>query len=343
MARRDRQRNRAEFRLISLLTLAASLAIAAGYVTFEWLWPLWLVLHIALSVALAFWVRRLARQRRALRFPALLAIATATLGFAGAIGASFASLAQIGYRKEARTFQDWYYTLFPPRERRKASTWYGLARALGREGDGSVESFADLIKFGDIDQKLAIIALLARRFEPRFAPVLKTALADPDASVRVQAATAAAHIEDAFVERWVEAERRTEARKSDPKAHASLARLLDDYAFAGILDERREDELRKAAESGYRTALNLNPQDDKARVDLSRLLIRQNRHEEALNVLRTLADAPSAEAAAWLLEALFRLNRFDELRRLTARLGRDTLPEQLADAVALWRPEEAAA
>ena len=335
--------HRLELRLATIAALAASFLAAAGFVMAEGLWPIWLLLHVLTALALGLWVRRLARRRRALRYPALLAISTSALGFAGAVGAGFASLAQYGYRREARTFQDWYYTLFPPRERRKARTWFELARALGREGDGAVESFADLIRFGDIDQKLAVVALLARRFDPRFAPVLKAALSDPDASVRVQAATAAAHIEDAFVDRWVEAERRTEARKSDPKAHAVLARLLDDYAFAGILDERREDELRKAAEASYRTALRLDPQDEDALVDLGRLLIRLDRHEEALDVLKPLMTAPSVDAAAWLLEALFRLGRFDELHRLAGRMGADALPERLEDAVALWRPEEAAA
>lgn len=334
-----RRHQRIEAAIVTLAALVVETAIALGLGFAPGLWLLWLVAHLLTSAALGFWLHMVRRRRRALRYPTLLVVAVVTLGLAGAIGAAFASLGQRVYRSEARSFQSWYFTLFPERTERKSRAWYDLARTLGDDEGAVVESFGDLIRFGDVDQKLAIIALLARRFEPRFAPVLKTALSDPDASVRVQAATAAAHIEDAFVERWISARRTAEARKNDPEAAIKLARLVDDYAFAGILDERREAELRAEAEDAYRSALEIAPANNAARLGLGRLLIRCERPEEALLEMEPLARDPSPDAAAWLMEAMFRLRRFDALRELCARLDAASLPDRLAAAVALWRPE----
>ncbi len=339
LARRASQR--LETKLVTLAIVAVESLLTFGLAFWTAGWPLWMLLHVVTGGLAIWWALGMRGRRRAQRFPALLAIMTATLGLAGIVGIAFASLAQQGYRTQARSFQTWYFTLFPPRTQRKARAWYDLAQALGDEGAGAIESFADLIRFGDIDQKLAIVALLARRFEPRFAPVLRAALQDPDASVRVQAATASAHIEDAFVERWVAGRRQADARGSDPQAIGALARLLDDYAFAGILDERREAAVREEAEACFREALALNPADDAMRIGLGRLLIRLERHSDALAVLAPLADRPTPEAAGWLMEALFRLGRFDDLRRVSAALPPDGLPDALEAAVALWRPTRA--
>ena len=185
-----RRRQRLEMAFAATAAVVVEIIVAVGVTFWSGGWPIWLLLHLVTSGLLIWWVRGLAARRHALRYPTLLAISVTTLGLAGALGAGFAYLAQRAYRSEARSFQTWYFTLFPPRAQRKATTWYDLSKALGDENAGAVESFADLIRFGDIDQKLAIVALLARRFEPRFAPVLKAALQDPDATVRVQAATA---------------------------------------------------------------------------------------------------------------------------------------------------------
>ena len=118
--------------------------------------------------------------------------------------------------------------------------------------------------------------------------------------------------------------------------------MLDEYAFAGILDERREAELRREAETAYREALILNPSVEDIRLDLGRLLIRQDRVAEALEELSPLAGAPSPDAAAWLMEALFRLGRYDDLRRLSTRLDANAMPDRLKNALMLWQPDETA-
>lgn len=331
-----RRAQKQETVLAGLLSILAEGLLTLGVASMPALWPVWLLGHVVVSAILIFWAHRMRRRRRARRFPALLAICTATLGLAGAIGVMFAALGQRAYRSEARSFQVWYYTLFPPRTQRTARAWYDLSQALGDEDSGGVESFTDLIRYGEIDQKLAVVALLARRFDPRFAPALHAALNDPDPTVRVQAATAAAHIEDDFVDRWVVSKRRADARKSDPAAQMELAELLDACAFTDILDERREAELRREAESQYRRVIEIEPRHARAHMLLGRLLLRTDRPRDALAVLRPLEADLSPEAAGWLMEALFQLGQFDELKRVINEAPDGVLPDRLAASAALW-------
>lgn len=335
-----RRAQKQETAVAATLAILAEGLLTAGVAYLPALWLLWLLGHVVVSALVILWAKRMRRRKRARRFPALLAIGVSTLGLAGALGVMFSALGQQAYRSEARSFQVWYYTLFPPRTRRTARAWYDLSQALGDEGAGGVESFTDLIRYGEIDQKLAIVALLARRFDPRFAPALLAALNDPDPTVRVQAATAAAHIEDQFVERWVTAQRQADARGQDPVSRLALAELVDAYAFTGILDERREAELRREAEQHYAAVIAIDPAHGRARQLLGRLLLRTNRPADALAVLEPLMPSPSPEAAGWLMEALFSLGRFDDLRRLVENAPVGVLPARLEDAAGLWRKDE---
>lgn len=334
-----RRAQKQETFLAGVLCIVAEGLLTLGVAYFPGLWMVWLLGHVIVSAIVIFWAHRMRRRRRARRFPALLAICTTTLGLAGAIGVMFAALGQRAYRSEARSFQVWYYTLFPPRTQRTARAWYDLSQALGDEDSGGVESFTDLIRYGEIDQKLAVVALLARRFDPRFAPALHAALNDPDPTVRVQAATAAAHIEDDFVERWVASKRRADARKGDAAAQMELAELLDAYAFTDILDERREAELRREAEAQYRRVIELEPRHARAHMLLGRLLLRTDRPADALAALRPLEVDLSPEAAGWLMEALFQLGQFDELKRVINEAPEGALPERLEASAALWNED----
>ena len=71
----------------------------------------------------------------------------------------------------------------------------------GRElsGRSAWRSFRDILALGSFEDKQAALAILTRRFTPPLAPALRLALNDPDAAIRVQAATAAARIEDLFL------------------------------------------------------------------------------------------------------------------------------------------------
>ncbi|WP_417519549.1 tetratricopeptide repeat protein [Minwuia sp.] len=334
----------------------AVLAVAIGATLVEclicWLlWieyrPLWIApaLHVAVcsAVALAAWHLKPNGGRS--RFLALLALTLVFLGPFGPLGTMLAMLLHMFFRRRATPFDEWYQSLFPeeidePSRRLYEMLMRGLADSASQE---NVTSFTDVLQYGSIEQKRAVISLLSRDFRPEFAPALQSALSDANPAVRVQAATAAANIEGDFLERAIDLE--TAARKAPSSAETQflVARHFDDYAFSGILDGDRQAENRRKAETFYRKTVELDPEHEDAALRVGRLLVRQGRLEEAEKWFEagfTNGFVGPAQLS-WYLEAAYRLGNYDKLRYAVAGFGEEILEhpstsERLRDVVRLW-------
>mgnify|MGYP000913826281 CR=1 FL=1 len=305
--------------------------------------------HLATVVALALWVHRRHRRDLDLRLPGLLLVATPALGPVAPLFTLFTLVLHAVFSRYAMGFQDWYLSLFPESEAQPAQELYELI-VSGREQAHvtASESFTDVMTVGTPAQKQAVIALVARYFRPAFTPALKLGLGDADPSVRVQAATATARVEHEFNERWLRLDRAAESNPQDVRSRHELARHLDDYAFCGLLDANREQEIRGKALAGYRRSLELAPEDDGLRLDLGRLLLRLGMVAEAAAVLEPLVERTAERRLlVWYAESLFRLGRYADLRSLCRRradlLGPDAgMSDTLLDVVGLWNGAEAA-
>lgn len=335
----------AGFAAATLLAFAAeaglTLALADGALPGGWVG--WAAGHAAIAGLLMAWTLRRRRRRMDERFAGLLAVGTAFLGPSGPLCAGLSAGAHAVFRHYATGFHDWYLSLFPESQSDPAQELYELI-VTGREraGAAAVESFTDVMTVGTPQQKQAVIALVSRHFRPSFTPALKLGLGDSDPSVRVQAATATARVEHEFNERWLKLERAVEGAPDSAAARHALAHHLDDYAFCGLLDANREQELRRKALDQYRAALGMAPADEALRSDLGRLLLRVGLVAEAAETLApAAARSRDRRLLAWYAESLFRLGRFDELRALCRVRADDfadpaAIFDALGDVVALW-------
>ncbi|MGE0253398.1 MAG: hypothetical protein AB7N54_02295 [Alphaproteobacteria bacterium] len=303
--------------------------------------------HLALVAALVGWLYFLWRRGRPARLGTILAISTAFMGPVGVAGAVLMAMIHFFLSRHSTAFEDWYMSLFPEHEHEFARELYANL-ATGRESAGdavALSSFSDILTFGTVEQKRAVIAVLAQNFRAELAPALTIALADADPAVRVQAATAAATIEARYQDRWFELRATAEADATSFVARLELARHVDDYAHHGVVESDRKAELRDLALTEYRRCLALDPDADEVRVAIGRLLVRGGAFEEAVDVLSPIIrDDDAGEAFAWYVECLFRLGRFSDLRAIAMARRVDGRPaSRLASALAMWAEPKVAA
>jgi polysaccharide biosynthesis protein PelE len=188
---------------------------------------------------------------------------------------------------------------------------------------GAVEPFQDVLTGGTVLQKQMAIAKITRYFRPAFAPLLLQAAQDSNAAVRVQAATALARIERDFMAQYMRLEKSLRT-VPDPQARLKLAKLCDDYAHAGLLDDNSRQELRKKAIGIYEEWLATH-KDAELQVRLARLYLRQGQPEKTSELLGKDIDAEkNTQPAAifWYMEALFRLRNLGKLRQITTRYAK---------------------
>lgn len=316
-----------EFAVASAASLAIEAAILLGLTRDLVDWPLATAAHLLLSAAIALWAWRRASRRADGRPFAVLA---ATLPFTGPLAPAALLVlfpAYIWFRRTATPFDEWYRSLFPETPPPIAVQLYQaiVRRELPGRDSAPVVSYMDVMRHGTIDQRIAVIATLTRNFRPVFAPVLRAAIADDNAEVRVQAATAVAKLTDDFVRRVQSLDGQYRRRPEDRAALRRLAEAYDAYAFLGILDGEHEQNNRLNALQLWLRYAELEPDDRDARLKVGRLLMRLGRHEVAATWLeRAIAEGrASKQALLWYMESLYALGRTGELRAVARSVAGD--------------------
>lgn len=304
--------------------------------------------HIFCTLGTAHWAWRSAAPPR--RHTILLALMTFALGPVGALGSMLSVCLEGAFRPYASPFADWYDRIFVEEDELENDVFLQRLAIGGDPVSGSIQltSFRDILAFGTIDQKQAIIALIARRFTPAFAPALRLALEDPIAAVRVQAAAAAASIENRYAQRGIELTRDAERYQATIDAERELALHYADFAQSGLVEDHRAAEAADQALAHFDKVLGRHPNDTEALTTSARLLLDKG---EARDAVRRLERAMSvsgvaAPTAALYLEALVQLGRFVDIRRAArAWAGRfrdsDRESERLNAALNLWLPKAA--
>jgi hypothetical protein len=185
----------------------------------------------------------------------------------------------------------------------------------------NIEPYRDIISCGTMIQKQTAIAKMTRYFNPEFAPILLQALTDLNASVRVQAAASLAKIEHNFASKYVQLEKSLKGIAYSDPAWLALARVYEDYANTGLLDEYSQQTMRMKAQGIYESYLHCT-KDTKVQTQLANLYMKQGQADKANhllhNIIKAEDDAPATTILCYI-ESLFSLQKFAELRVIINR------------------------
>jgi hypothetical protein len=290
--------------------------------------------HLGVGLLLAGLAWRQRRNADASIF-LLLAIATAGAGPFGAVGMFAAIMADTRRPSEASAG-----------EGAAGETAGDISKRLhdsivaGRELSGrssGLASFRDILAFGSFQDKQAALAIITRRFTPPLAPALRMALRDPDAAVRVQAATAAARIEDQFLGGLTRNVARVTEHPDDPDCRLTLALHLLGHVEAGLCPPERAAADLEQALSHLRQAVALAPLRRDIRLAIAKVQLRRRDPREAALHLESLMEPLSADEILTYGEALYQISCWPELRRLfRSVMVRTDLPSQVSRMAALW-------
>lgn len=278
------------------------------------------LLHVWVTVLLLGWAySRQAAQAHPLRV--LLMVLTAATGPFGAAVALAAYVVRAYYAGRTPGPVQWIEDCLQEGQDTDAQQIYErIAFGLDSQaGKSAVEPFKDILSGGTVLQKQLAIARIVRYFRPPFTPLLLEAVQDDNAAVRVQAATALAKIEHDFMGKYLRMKAALKHSPASNPAWLTLAKLCDDYAQAGLLDEENRAYFAQAAIAIYEEQLARN-EDPDIRQRLARLYLRLNHLAKTCELLASAVEAGAeGTACADYMEALFRLKKLKQLRRVAAR------------------------
>ena len=260
--------------------------------------------------------------------------------FAAAVGLLVLVAAPL-LRRGTRSDAMWRSHLFPetgtdPMTRQVA--------ALDRAAEGSmggVAAFADILRWGSLEQQERVVVLMTREFRPGFAPLLREALSSVTPGLRAQAAAGLAMVEAKFEAQGVELRRA--ALSGEEPAILALARHLDELANSGLLDLSRSAAVRAEAVDIYQAHLALRPDASDVQAALGRDLMQVGRLDDAIAAMRAALARGLATPSllGWLAECLYRRQEIGQVSQLIAEHEAVLRPvvqggTPLAAALGLW-------
>ena len=328
--------------LIECATIALAITLAEAKMVFASFGQMaaltdFMRLHFFLVGAVVIWSWSFHRRFCDLRLPYLLTVGTALFSFLGAGGALIAAISLLLFQHKGQLAQQWFAASVLVNDGSSSATKRDKAPQWTNE---RTQSLWDVIYHGNYAAKLRVIAELSRDLKVEFAPILRHALVDDEAVVRVQAATVIEKYEHRFTKKWIELQSSQTALDSG-ETELTLALHCDSYAYLGIADQHRIAEIREMALRSYQRYLAKRPQSPRVRLALVRILVRSGCYDEARAAVASAPLGPSTrEEALWYCEALYALKEFELLRRcLKDRCGEEwlaTLPRRVRSIVEIW-------
>lgn len=331
--------------IASLATFVSSAAVASFVMSGKL--PLIAYLFAHLGCAAAAIIMALISGHPPRRQAVLHALMATFLGPAGCAGVFLCTVFELCFRPFATPFTEWFESIFPQEDNDEQVAFVELLHASEDPIQTSlrISSFRDTMSVGTIEQKQALLALIARRFTPAFAPALRQALQDAVPSVRVQAAAATASIENRYAEKTMALEQKARSRTATVADHRRLAEHLVEFADSGIAEQQRCDDARKSALEHFDAILSNSPTDFGALTASARLLLHSGKFGEAYLRIQNAASTGSMDTslAALQLEALVALGRFSDIKNLSSTstwrnlaTGPDRDARRLKSALQLW-------
>jgi len=302
--------------------------------------------HLAVVLLLSAWFLLQLKTGMDIRLTALVLLMITVTGPFGSLISVLMLVFFLGFSNADISFLQWLSALFPEERVEKSIELYQRLSAGWDDFSEKkrIMTFQDALALGTIQQKREALAKISRYFRREFAPALMSALHDSDNAIRVQAATVIAKFEQEYMSRYMQLSRQHKEDPDDPDILLKLAQQADAYAYSGILDREREADFRKIATEHFLTYLEKDPENDQVLFSLGRLYIHLGKPERSFDLLHGFMSSgqkPPLNLAMWLIESLYSLGRYSEIRELVSRYQDELLPESdqpihIIDTLQLW-------
>ncbi|OGG96301.1 MAG: hypothetical protein A2527_02310 [Candidatus Lambdaproteobacteria bacterium RIFOXYD2_FULL_50_16] len=304
-------------------------------------------IHLLLCALLFGLVRFLYLRTYDIKYLLMISIFTFGMGPFGPVICVMSFVAFRYFIGQRMSFAEWFETMFPDEEHSESEEVFH--RIVTGQDDFSrkdgMMSFNEVFIVGTIAEKRNALTKIAKHFRREFAPALRAALEDETNSIRVQAATVTARIEQGYMTDLMRLTKKHDDDPEDADALLALAKQADSYVFSGILDDSRKKDMLVLAVGYYRSYLELRPDDYKIRFTMARLELQAGMWEAARDdfwhcIKEGGMDRPNIRI--WHLQTLFQLGQIREMHRILAEYklpveAPDQFNKSSTDIIASWQ------
>lgn len=195
------------------------------------------IVHAAMVVIAVLLLRGAVRNGQDVSIPLLGVLAGAAIGPLGLAGAVIVGKLQATSQLEL--LDAWYDRISQATEVdpvARLSDDVSVGRSVNLTG-AMPSSFVAIMESGSLEERQAILGIIARRFHTDYVPVLLCALRSSDPVVRVQAAAVASRIRPDIARQFQRSIADLPSASASASGALALLHKIDAYVSSGLLDE----------------------------------------------------------------------------------------------------------
>jgi hypothetical protein len=183
--------------LVALVTSAASLAVLVYGMSAIASAPIFILLHFAVLIVPAVFLRMRMRGNGELTVPVLLLIATFAAGPVGALGCAVMALALWYQNPSPARLQQWYDYIAGVVARTRLNRIYDelASGRLPSDPAAKVPRFGPILEGTSVEEQQRVLGVIGRRYHADFRPVLRKAMRNKNVFIRAQAAAVASSLD----------------------------------------------------------------------------------------------------------------------------------------------------
>jgi hypothetical protein len=183
--------------LLALLTFVGSFAVLGYGLSSIASLPIFVLLHLAVLIVPAAFLRVRARKNGELTVPVLLLVATFAAGPVGALGCTFTALALWRQGPSPTRLQDWYDYIAGVVARGRLTRIHDelMSGRLPSDPAAKVPRFRQILHGTSIEEQQRVLGVIGRRYHADFRPALRKALRNKNGFIRAQAAAVASRLD----------------------------------------------------------------------------------------------------------------------------------------------------
>jgi hypothetical protein len=183
--------------LVALATSAVSLTVLVYGMSAIASAPIFILLHLAMLIVPAVFLRRRMRSGGELTVPVLLLVATFAAGPVGAVGCAIMALALWRQNPSPTRLQDWYDYIAGVVARTRVTRIYDelASGRLPSDPAAKVPRFGPILEGASVEEQQRVLGVIGRRYHAEFRPVLRKALRNSNGFIRAQAAAVASGLD----------------------------------------------------------------------------------------------------------------------------------------------------
>lgn len=221
---------------------------------------------------------------------------------------------------------------------------FGVEKNYWSKDQAIVTPFIDTMKTGEKQLKFSVIDKVVQLPGSYSKQILDIGLEDEDQDVRFYAASGTVILNDNFLKRFRDFQKKIDKDPTNTKNYLGYAKVANEFCDSGLVEAADMNTYFRKMKGAYKNILDISPIHEVANIGLVRVYIKEKNYDEALALINeaTIFFPDSTELQHLEARSLFGKKEYTQLKKIIKEYENlNKIKEiEIKDSIEYWKKKE---